>query len=75
MLRQLVEQHGTKAWAKIASIMRTKGSKQCRWVGAFSLTGRARLSAGGLAVRKHPVQHSAGIDALVADCVCKMCVR
>lgn len=32
MLRELVEQHGTKAWAKIASIMRTKGSKQCRWV-------------------------------------------
>ncbi len=31
MLRELVEQHGTKAWAKIASIMRTKGSKQCRW--------------------------------------------
>lgn len=39
MLRELVEQHGTKAWAKIASIMRTKGSKQCRWVALFGAAG------------------------------------
>ncbi|PSC74519.1 Myb-related B isoform A [Micractinium conductrix] len=30
MLRELVEVHGAKAWAKIASVICTKGSKQCR---------------------------------------------
>jgi hypothetical protein len=29
-LRELVAVHGVKAWAKIASLIRTKGSKQCR---------------------------------------------
>ena len=30
MLRELVDVHGTKAWAKIAGLIRSKGSKQCR---------------------------------------------
>ncbi|KAL4431384.1 hypothetical protein ABPG75_006640 [Micractinium tetrahymenae] len=30
LLRELVEEHGTKAWAKIATLLGTKGSKQCR---------------------------------------------
>lgn len=30
LLRELVDEHGTKAWAKIATLLGTKGSKQCR---------------------------------------------
>ncbi|KAL4422203.1 hypothetical protein ABPG77_006444 [Micractinium sp. CCAP 211/92] len=30
LLRELVEEHGTKAWAKIATLLGSKGSKQCR---------------------------------------------
>ena len=63
MLRELVEQHGTKAWAKIASIMRTKGSKQCRCVelsasSVYTGSERCLVSALCLLVREDCQHHA-----------------
>jgi hypothetical protein len=37
-----VEKHGTKAWAKIAGLIRTKGSKQCRrrWKNSLNMSAK-----------------------------------
>lgn len=65
-LRQLVEKHGTKAWAKIASVMRTKGSKQCRRRWKNSLNMSAKTCSWSAEVGLHHVRLQA-----VATAACR----